>query len=90
MSVTVNFDWPTIVGLVGTLLVLLAFFLLQVRRLHGDAMVYQLMNALGALGILVSLVFGPFNLPAFLLELAWLAISIYGLVSGRHAKGDLH
>jgi hypothetical protein len=90
MSVTVNFDWPTIVGLVGTVLVLLAFFLLQARRLHGNGSVYQLMNALGALGILLSLVFGPFNLPAFLLELAWLAISIYGLVSGRHAKGELH
>ena len=87
MSVSVSFDWPTIVGLVGTLLVLAAFFLLQARKLHGNGMVYQLMNALGALGVAVSLVFGQFNLPAFLLEVAWLAISIYGLAYGRRIAG---
>jgi len=86
----IQIEWPTIVGIIGTLMVLLAFFLLQARKLHGNGAVYQLLNAIGAAAIIVSLVFGPFNLPAFLLELAWLAISIYGLVSGRRAKGELH
>lgn len=90
MSVTVTFDWSTVVGLVGTMMVLVAFFLLQARKLHGNGMVYQLMNAVGALGIAVSLAFGQFNLPAFVLEVAWFAISIYGLVYGRRASGDLH
>src|SRR3954467_11970424 len=39
------FDWA---GLVGVLLVLLAYFLLQAGRVHGNALPYQLMNALGA------------------------------------------
>lgn len=83
MNINVTFDWTVIIGLIGTVLVLLAFFLLQARRLHGNGLPYQLMNALGALCVAVSLLFGTFNLPAFLLEIAWLAISIYGIVAAR-------
>ncbi|KGI77339.1 CBU_0592 family membrane protein [Oleiagrimonas soli] len=83
--------WHVWVGLIGVALVLLAFFLLQAQKLHGHRMVYQLMNALGALGVLISLVFGEFNLSAFLLEGAWLLISIYGMMFGvktRRAARD--
>ncbi|MGH8156225.1 MAG: CBU_0592 family membrane protein [Rhodanobacteraceae bacterium] len=86
MSINVNLDWTVIIGLIGAVLVLLAFFLLQARKLHGNGLVYQLMNALGALGVALSLLFGRFNLPAFLLEVAWLAISIYGIVSARRVR----
>ncbi|MGH8112940.1 MAG: CBU_0592 family membrane protein [Rhodanobacteraceae bacterium] len=86
MSINVNLDWTVIIGLVGAVLVLLAFFLLQARKLHGNGLVYQLMNALGALGVALSLLFGRFNLPAFLLEVAWLAISIYGMVASRRVR----
>ena len=41
-------DW---VGLGGTATILLAFFLLQAGKLHGQRIVFQLMNLLGALGI---------------------------------------
>ena len=74
--------WPDAVGLLGVTLILLAFFLLQARRLHGHALGYQLMNAFGALLVLVSLLYA-FNLSAFLMELAWLAVSIYGIFRGR-------
>ncbi len=86
MSINVNLDWTVIIGLIGAVLVLLAFFLLQARKLHGNGLVYQLMNALGALGVALSLLFGRFNLPAFLLEVAWLAISIYGIVAARRVR----
>lgn len=84
MSITVN--WPTVIGLVGMLVTLLAFYLLQARKLHGNGVIYQLMNAFGSAAIIVSL-FYAFNLPAMILEVAWLAISIYGLVIGvRHGR----
>ncbi|MGH8116227.1 MAG: CBU_0592 family membrane protein [Rhodanobacteraceae bacterium] len=86
MSINVNLDRTVIIGLIGAVLVLLAFFLLQARKLHGNGLVYQLMNALGALGVALSLLFGRFNLPAFLLEVAWLAISIYGIVAARRVR----
>ena len=70
------YDW---VGFAGTLMVLGAFFLLQAGRLAGTSIVYQLLNLLGAAGVLVSLL-GAFNLSVFALELTWVLISAYGIV----------
>jgi len=68
MSMNITIDWTVIVGLVGMIVTLLAYFLLQAQKLHGNGLIYQLMNAVGALGVALSLLFGTFNLPAFLLE----------------------
>ena len=50
--------------------------------MRGASLAYQLMNAFGAVLVLVSLLYA-FNLSAFLMELAWLAVSIYGMLRGR-------
>ena len=76
------YDWA---GLGGVALILLAYFLLQAGRVRGDALGYQLMNAAGALAVLISLLFA-FNLSAFVMEAAWLAVSIYGIARGRKAR----
>lgn len=86
MNVNITIDWTIVVGLVGMIVTLLAYFLLQAQKLHGNGLVYQLMNAVGALGVALSLLFGKFNLPAFLLEVTWLAISIYGMVVARRTR----
>lgn len=74
-----NLQWYDWVGIAGTLMVLGAFFLLQAGRVSGTGLVYQLLNLFGAGGVLVSLL-GQFNVSVFVLELAWMAISMYGLV----------
>ena len=71
------FDW---VGFAGVALIVVAYFLVQAGRLRGDSMSNQVLNALGALAVMVSLVFGTFNFPAFVLEAIWLAVSVYGMV----------
>jgi hypothetical protein len=81
---TLNLQWWDWVGLAGTVLILLGFFMLQVGKLHGQGIVFQLMNLLGALGVLVSL-YGKFNLPVFLLEGTWALISGYGIVRGMRS-----
>lgn len=86
MSMNITIDWTVIVGLVGMIITLLAYFLLQAQKLHGNGLIYQLMNAVGALGVALSLLFGTFNLPAFLLEVIWLVISIYGIVVARRIR----
>ncbi|HKT41987.1 MAG TPA: hypothetical protein VJQ86_06465 [Rhodanobacteraceae bacterium] len=86
MSINVTLDWTVIVGLVGMIITLFAYFLLQAQKLHGNGLIYQLMNALGALGVALSLLFGTFNLPAFLLEVIWLVISIYGIMVARRIR----
>ena len=74
----VALHWYDIVGLGGTLAILAAFFLLQSRRLSGTGLVYPVLNLIGAAGVLVSLL-GTFNLSVFLLESAWIVVSIYGI-----------
>ncbi|HEY4581482.1 MAG TPA: hypothetical protein VIG88_01230 [Lysobacter sp.] len=78
--------WYDVVGLAGTLSILLAFALLQTRRLSGTGLLYQLLNLFGAVGILVSLL-GTFNLSVFLLELAWMAVSLYGIARSLRERG---
>jgi hypothetical protein len=76
------YDWA---GLLGVVAILIAYFLLQAGRLRGDALTYQLMNAFGALAVLLSLLYA-FNLSAFVMELAWLVVSIYGIARGRKRR----
>ncbi|HEX8778781.1 MAG TPA: hypothetical protein VF738_11760 [Rhodanobacter sp.] len=83
-----TFHWYDWAGYAGVLLVLLAYFLLQARKLHGNKLAYQLMNILGAFGVLLSLTFGSFNWSAFLLEVAWIAIGIYGIARGMRLKRE--
>ncbi|MGQ4583952.1 CBU_0592 family membrane protein [Lysobacter sp. F60174L2] len=80
-----NLEWYDWIGIAGTLMVLAAFFLLQAGRLTGTGLVYQLLNLLGAGGVLVSLI-GQFNVSVFLLEAAWVAISAYGIVRSMKAR----
>lgn len=83
-----NFYWYDWTGYLGVGLVLLAYFLLQQRKLQGHGPVYQLMNTLGAIGVMLSLLFGKFNLAAFLMQMAWLVIGIYGMVRGAKDRRE--
>ena len=81
-----NFYWFDWAGYLGVALVLFAFLLLQAHKLHGNGLVYQLMNGFGALGVVLSLLFGNFNSAAFVMELAWIAVSVYGIVHSTRIK----
>ena len=82
-----DLQWNDWVGLLGTVMILGAFVLLQARKLSGTGLTYQLLNLFGAAGILVSLL-GKFNLPVFLLESAWVAVSAYGIVRSFKARSE--
>ncbi|NMW25141.1 hypothetical protein HFP05_12500 [Rhodanobacter denitrificans] len=85
-----SFFWYDWAGYLGVALVLLAFFLLQERKLQGSGLVYQLMNVLGAIGVMLSLGFGNFNLSAFVMQVAWLLIGGYGIVRGIKRRRETH
>lgn len=76
-----NLQWHDWVGLAGVAIVLLAYFLLQAGKLRGTGFIYQAMNAVGAATVVLSLLY-DFNLSAFVVETAWVAISVYGMVRG--------
>ena len=85
-----SLQWYDFVGLAGVLFVLGAFYLLQAGKLAGDAIGYQLANLFGAIFILVS-IFGPgpdFRdvISTTIMQLAWIAISLYGLWRGAKSR----
>ena len=88
-----TFFWYDWAGYIGVLLVLLAFLLMQAHKLHGNGLTYQLMNIFGAVGVMLSLLFGGFNWSAFLMQVAWLLIGIYGVARSvqkrRETQGRL-
>lgn len=67
-----------LVGLVGVVLILSAYALLQGGRLAVRSPIYSAMNLVGSGLILFSLTV-DFNLPSAIIEGAWTLISIYGL-----------
>lgn len=73
------YNWHDLVGITGVVIVLAAYLLLQLETLSSTSMSYSVANGLGAVLILTSLV-QEFNLSAFVIESAWLLISVYGLV----------
>ena len=80
-----TYTWYDFLGNVGVLLILLSYLLLQMKKIKSQSMYYSLMNATGALLILVSLYYN-FNLSAFIMEIFWLLISLYGLWQSRSVK----
>ena len=72
-----------VIGLIGVAVILTMYFLLQADRLRYDDYSYLFLNGAGAMLILISLI-NKFNLAAFVIEAAWVAISIFGAVKRWH------
>ena len=66
----------TSAGLVGVALIILAYFLLQTCRTHFESLRYLWLNLIGSVLIALSLI-PEWNLPAFVIEVFWIAITLY-------------
>ncbi|GAB5493623.1 MAG: hypothetical protein Phog2KO_38380 [Phototrophicaceae bacterium] len=69
------------VGTIGVAVILITYFLLQTERLKANQLEYSVMNFIGSSMILASL-FYEFNFPSFVVEVAWVVISLMGII--RH------
>ncbi len=81
---------PDIVGVVGVLLILSAYFLLQIGKMKVDFFSYSFLNFIGSIMILFSLGFN-WNLAAVLIEGSWALISAYGIYKyfwSRKSQGN--
>ena len=74
-----------VVGIIGVVILLLAFFLLSTNKLSSKSPRYQWCNLIGASLILYSLIFS-FNLASVMIEIAWVTISLIGLYHNRIAS----
>ena len=82
-----TYAWYDIIGTVGVAVIILTYILLQLGRIRSEQLVYSLLNAVGALLILVSLYFS-FNFPSFIVEFFWLLISLFGIGKYLRRKRD--
>jgi hypothetical protein len=81
----VDYSWYDLAGNIGVLLMVIAYLLLQVEKLSSSSVTYLLMNAAGAVLVILSLTF-HFNLSALLMEVFWLLISLFGLAKSLFFK----
>lgn len=74
-----EYQWHDLVGNAGVVAILATYALVQLDRMAVRDRSYSVLNALGAVFILISLMF-DFNLSSFVIEVVWLVISVYAIV----------
>jgi len=66
-----------IVGITGVFIIIIAYILMQIDRMDPKGFLFSLLNTLGAICILISLLYA-WNLASFVMEVIWLTLSLYG------------
>lgn len=75
-----SLQWFDLIGFLGVFMVLGAYGGHQTRKLRADGALYSLVNLFGAAAILVPVLYAPsMNWSVIFIEVAWMAISAYGL-----------
>ncbi len=80
-----SFQWYDILGSVGVALIIITYLLLQIERLSSTGVLYSTLNALGAFFVIISLMY-EFNISAFIVEVFWVLISVFGIVRSIRSK----
>ena len=68
-----------IIGWIGSILVVLAYFLISAEKLTATSMLYQLCNAIGSVGLIVNTVYYA-AYPSTFINVVWLFIAIPAIV----------
>lgn len=79
-SAMVSTSWifVNVIGNGGVSFILVAYVLLTAGLVTPEAWIYLLLNVVGSLMIIASLMF-QFNLPSMIIEVCWVLISLYGI-----------
>ena len=72
------FELANPIGIIGVILILIAYLYLSTGRWASNTILYQSLNFIGAWLILYSLMF-YWNLASVLIEIAWIIISVIGM-----------
>lgn len=76
------------IGLLGVVIVLFAYLMLQLGRMSARELRYSFTNLIGSVLILVSLYY-HLNIASLVIEIAWLVISLYGVFKALNRKPQL-
>jgi len=67
-----------ILGWIGTISYLIAYYLVSTKKIEGDAVMYQMMNLLGGILLTANALFYR-AMPSVGVNVAWVGISIFAL-----------
>ena len=67
-----------VIGIAGVIMVLYAYLYIQIGRLQRSDLSFSMINFVGSILILISLLH-TMNIASFVIEIAWLLISAYGI-----------
>ena len=73
------------IGMVGVFMILAVYSLVQLDKMDVKGFFYSVVNAIGAVFILISLTV-TFNISSFVIEIAWLMISLFGIFQAFKRK----
>ncbi len=74
-----------VLGWIGTISYLIAYYLISTKKIEGDAVSYQLMNLLGGVLLTMNAVFHGAG-PAIGVNVAWIGISVFALARARLSR----
>ena len=69
---------PDFIGILGVIVIIVAYMLLQLEKIDAKGLLFSLLNTIGALFIIVSLMY-DWNLASFIMESTWMMVSLYGI-----------
>ena len=74
-----------IIGWLGMTLILIAYWLISSKRLEAKSIFYQMLNFLGAVGIVIN---GFYHkaFPSLALNTVWALIALWAIISGQNKK----
>ncbi len=81
---TIHFISQT-AGIIGVILILVTYFLLNKGVMRSDVIIYPLLNLIGSSLLLFSLIYS-WNLPSVIIEIFWMSISLYGIYNVTQKK----
>jgi hypothetical protein len=74
-----------VIGILGVLVIVIAYILMQIDRIDPKGFYFSLWNTLGAIMILVSLLYA-WNLASFVMEVIWFSLSLFGTIKGWNKR----
>jgi hypothetical protein len=74
-------------GWIGAILILVAYYLVSTRRVHGASVRYQTLNVVGSLLVGANALYYH-ALPSFSINVVWIAIAVMALVTRHRAAPE--
>jgi predicted membrane protein len=74
-----------LIGIIGVFVIIVTYMLLHLEKMDAKDLSFSVLNSLGALLIIISLLY-DWNLASFLMEAIWMLISLYGILKYYQLK----